>query len=83
MRKQINPLLLTIGDKIRILRKTTNLSQEDFATKAGMDRSYYGGIERGERNVSALNLVRIANALGCEVGDLFPSKEELKNLNWM
>ena len=51
------------------------ISQEDFAAEAGLGRSYYGGVERGERNVSALNLMRIADALSVEVGELFPMKD--------
>ena len=47
-------------------------SQEGFAAAAGLDRADYGAIERGERNVSALNLIRIALMLDCEVGELFP-----------
>ncbi len=43
----------------------------------GIARSYYGGIERGENNVAALNLMRIALALGVEVGELFPNKQTL------
>lgn len=43
-----------------------------FANDAGLARSYYGGVERGERNVSAINLIRIAKALDVEVGELFP-----------
>jgi len=44
----------------------------------GLDRSYYGGIERGERNLSSLNLIRIASTLQREVGDLFPTISYLK-----
>lgn len=70
-------LLVAVGAHIRALRKAKGFSQEDFAAAAGLDRAYYGGIERGERNVSLRNMVRIAVALGVEVGDLFPSIKEL------
>lgn len=72
MSKNKNPLLIVLGSNVRKFRKEIGLSQELFAEKAGIDRTYYGGIERGERNVSAINLMRIALALGKEVGDLFP-----------
>jgi len=45
---------------------------------AEIDRAYYGGIERGERNVSAINLMKIAIALNAEVGNLFPDLKNLK-----
>lgn len=64
--------LLVIGRRIRALRERNNISQEEFAAQAGLDRAYYGGVERGERNLATLNLVKIATALGVEVGELFP-----------
>ncbi len=70
MRK--HPQLVLLGKQIRALRKANGFSQEGFASEVGIDRSYYGGIERGERNVAALNLFRIAEALGVQVGELFP-----------
>jgi len=59
--------LVRLGIQIRALRKEKGLSQEEFALKAEVDRSYIGGIERGERNVSFLTLVKIANCLDCDV----------------
>ena len=67
-----NPKLALLGQQIRRLREEKSLSQEEFAGLANIDRAYYGGIERGERNVAALNLIKIADALGVEVGKLFP-----------
>jgi transcriptional regulator with XRE-family HTH domain len=67
-----NPRLVLVGQQVRRLREAKNLSQEDFAGLAGVDRAYYGGIERGERNVALLNLIKIADALEVEVGKLFP-----------
>jgi transcriptional regulator with XRE-family HTH domain len=55
------------------------MSQESMAEAAGLDRAYYGGIERGERNVAAVNLVKIACALQVEVGELFPLLNRVKN----
>ncbi len=76
MKKKIT-ILAKIGKQIRSLREDSGLSQEDFAAEAGMDRSYMGGVERGERNLATLNLVRIAKTLNVEVGELFPPIDEL------
>jgi transcriptional regulator with XRE-family HTH domain len=68
-----NRTLALLGQQIRRLREEKDLSQEEFAGLADIDRAYYGGIERGERNVAALNLIKIADALNVEVGKLFPT----------
>jgi transcriptional regulator with XRE-family HTH domain len=73
-----NRKLALLGQQIRHLREEKNLSQEEFAGLADIDRAYYGGIERGERNVAALNIIKIANALGVEVGKLFPPLSTLR-----
>jgi transcriptional regulator with XRE-family HTH domain len=67
-----NPSLIKLGKRIRELRADKGFSQESFAAEVGLDRTYMGGIERGERNIAALNLIRIAKTLKVEVGDLFP-----------
>ena len=72
MASERHPALIALGEQIRRVRKARGISQEDFASQAGLGRSYYGGVERGERNVSALNLLRIATALHVEAGELFP-----------
>lgn len=69
-----NPILQELGKRIRTLRKSAGYTQEEFAYKAGLDRSYYGAVERGERNLSVLNLLKIAEALGVDVGVLFESQ---------
>jgi transcriptional regulator with XRE-family HTH domain len=56
-------LLASLGAEIRRERETQNLSQEALAQAAGIDRSHMGRIERGERNVTLLNIVRIGLAL--------------------
>jgi transcriptional regulator with XRE-family HTH domain len=52
-------------------RRSLGLSQEALAERCGLHRTYIGGIERSERNVSIDNVDRIAQALGLDVGDLF------------
>lgn len=56
-------ILKQVGARIRTLRNETGLSQEDFAKKVDLDRTYISDIERGERNVSILNLYKIAKGL--------------------
>jgi len=52
-----------VAANIRRFRKERGISQQDFAYDIEMDRTYFGGIERGERNVSIDNIERIANGL--------------------
>jgi transcriptional regulator with XRE-family HTH domain len=59
-----------LGQAIRELRVTTGLSQEAFADRCGLHRTYVGGIERGERNLSFANLLRVAHALGVRPSEL-------------
>ena len=80
MKTEKKEALIALGRQIRTVRLSRNISQEDFAMEAGLGRSYYGGVERGERNIAALNLMRIAVALNVEVGELFPKVEAFKEL---
>ncbi len=61
---------LRFGKRIRRLRQSRGLSQEALADLAGVHRTYMGGIERGERNVSLKNLEAIANALSVSMAEL-------------
>ena len=62
--------LKAIGTTIRELRWQQGFSQEELAYLAAIDRSHMGKIERGERNVSIVNLIRIAGALSCPPSEL-------------
>ncbi len=73
-----HPSLIKIGQRIREIRVAKGFSQENFAAEVGLDRTYIGGVERGERNISVLNLLRIAKALKVEVGELIPPIKQLK-----
>jgi len=59
------------GHRVRKLRTSRCLSQESLALACDLDRTYIGGIERGERNVSLVNIQKIADALGLPVRELF------------
>ena len=59
------------GFRIRRLRENMNLSQEKFALSIGMDRTYYASVESGKRNISLVNIERIANGLEVSLSDLF------------
>jgi transcriptional regulator with XRE-family HTH domain len=76
MRKK-HPALIKLGKRIRGLRKKKGFSQENFAYEVGLDRTYMGSVERGERNIAAINLIRIAKTLKVEVGALFPGVKSL------
>jgi transcriptional regulator with XRE-family HTH domain len=59
------------GDRMRELRRQLGISQEELAVRCGLHRTYVGGIERGERNPSLINIGRIADALQVRILDLF------------
>lgn len=61
--------------RVRIRRLELNLSQEALAERAGLHRTYIGGIERGERNLALNNIVRIAAALDMDPADLVAGLE--------
>lgn len=69
MLKKKNKYLVELGKRIRAIRLEQGLSQENLALKADIDRSYMGSIERGERNVSFITLIKIAICLRCSVSD--------------
>jgi transcriptional regulator with XRE-family HTH domain len=56
-------LLSAFGQKVQEVRRDKKLSQEDLADLADLDRTYISSMERGKRNVSLLNIVKVANAL--------------------
>lgn len=59
------------GENVRMLRMRRNISQEKLAEICGLHRTYIGGIERGERNVSLDNVQKIAEGLGVKAFELF------------
>lgn len=70
-----DPTLIAIGKVVRQLRKEQGLSQEKLALLAEIDRSYMGGIERGDNNVAMLTLQKVANALQVTMTEMMAMAE--------
>ena len=64
-------ILEIFGKEIRTVRLEQKLSQEELAYKAGLHRTYIGMIERGEKNISLLNIEKVAKALSVKIQELF------------
>ncbi len=65
-------ILRNFGQRVRVARKARGWTQEDLASEVGVDRTYIGGVERGERNLGLLNINRIAVALDEHFDGLLP-----------
>lgn len=66
------------GNCIRCFRKSLGLSQEKFSLKIGMDMTYYASVEAGKRNISILNIKKIADGLNISLSELFSAIENYK-----
>lgn len=64
-------ILIKFGQSVRQLRKEKNLSQEDLSFKADLHRTYIGMIERAEKNITLVNIEKIAKALNVDIKELF------------
>ena len=60
-----------LGNRIKELRQKTGLSQEKFALKIEMDRTYFSSVEAGRRNIAIVNIKKIADGLGVSLSELF------------
>ena len=67
----ISMITKDLGKRIRELRQQTGLSQEKFALKIGMDRTYFASVETGKRNIAILNIKKIADGLSITLSELF------------
>jgi transcriptional regulator with XRE-family HTH domain len=66
----INVELLKLGLRIKASRKLLGWSQKNFSTQCGLDRSYFGGVERGERNLTFSSLCQICAGLNCDIASV-------------
>ncbi|PCI10224.1 MAG: transcriptional regulator [Kangiella sp.] len=66
----------TFGANVRKERLAAGWSQEELAAESGLHRTYIGAIERGERNVTLLKVIQIANAVGIEAGVLLKGTQK-------
>jgi transcriptional regulator with XRE-family HTH domain len=70
------PVLLAFGAAVRKHRKDKGFSQEAFADECEIDRSYMGGVERGERNIALINVEKIITALGLQPSEFFKALDK-------
>ena len=63
--------LVEFGNAVRYIRKEKGLSQEELASRAGLHRTYIGMIERGEKNITLTNILKISSALKVLPSNLF------------
>ena len=70
MKRRDTQIQQRFGERVRKLRRQKGLSQEALAFACDLDRTYIGGVERGERNISLINIYRIALALDVKAKDL-------------
>jgi transcriptional regulator with XRE-family HTH domain len=68
--KEKSKILINFGDKVREVRIKNGLSQEQLAHLADVHRTYIGMIERAEKNITLINIEKIANALGVNINEL-------------
>ena len=64
-------LLIYIGKQVKIERKKINLSQEEFACKVGLHRTFIGDIENGKRNISISTLQKITKSINMNISEFF------------
>ena len=74
LRKPSSPLTATLAANIRAYREVNDLSQEEFADKCGLHRTYVGSVERAERNVTLSTLEVFASVIGVSVSQLLSGK---------
>ncbi len=71
MAKDCTDIKIAFGNRLRFLRNAKNLSQEKLAELADSDRTYISDVELGKRNISIVNICKLASALEIEIKDFF------------
>jgi transcriptional regulator with XRE-family HTH domain len=74
-----SPIHLALGQAIRDFRAGERLTQEDLSRRSGLHRAYIGGVECGWRNPSFTNILKLADALGVKVSELFARAEKIQS----
>jgi len=64
-------ILLKFGKKVKMLREKSKLTQEQLAFRSGLHRTYIGMIERGERNITLINIEKLSKGLNVKIEELF------------
>lgn len=72
----MDDIRIRLGQRIQNLRKGSGLSQEQFALKIDLDRTYIASVEKGKRNISIVNIEKIALGLGITLSELFRDIEK-------
>lgn len=73
--RKMEDIRSVIGNRVKRLRRKIKISQEELAGRADLDRTYVTSIENGRRNVSMVNIERLALALNCSICEFFSAKE--------
>jgi transcriptional regulator with XRE-family HTH domain len=75
-----NVELLKLGLRLKSTRKSLGRNQKEFSKQCGLDRSYYGGVERGERNLTFFTLCQICAGLECDIAAVTKGIPHLKGI---
>lgn len=78
--KKTTPELIAFGQAVRHHRKVLGYSQEAFGDRCGIDRSYMGGIERGEHNLALINILKIIKALDMKPSEFFKALDAIEEV---
>ena len=72
----MSDVLVRFGKRLRVVRERVGVSQEKLAEMASLHRTYVSSVERGKRNISLLNIEKLAGALGVTLVELMPEREQ-------